>query len=87
MSKNNCFQSAMPDPAEFRAWLSPALAALRLSPSSVARDLGMSKNALTGFVSNPERDICLGNAARVHRHLADQAQASGVVLPRLGGAV
>jgi predicted transcriptional regulator len=87
MPKKDCFQSELPNPAAFRAWLTAALAVLRLSQSAVARDLGLSKNALSGFVSNPERDICLGNAARVHRLLTERAAAAGVALPPVGGVV
>lgn len=87
MPRKNCFQSELPDPAAFRAWLPPALAVLRLSQSAVARELGLSKNALSGFVSDPARDICLGNAARVHKFLSERAAADGVTLPPVGGAV
>lgn len=76
----------VPDAGTFRAWLAVALPALGLSASAVCRDLRLGKNTLGDFLSKDGRDICLGNAARVHDLLTDRAATDGVDLPVIGGA-
>jgi hypothetical protein len=76
-----------PGAADFRFWLADALPLVGLSAAAVGRDLGLGKNTLGDFLAKPRRDICLGNAARVHDLLTRRAGAAGVDLPVFGGRV
>ncbi|MDF3383343.1 MULTISPECIES: hypothetical protein [unclassified Sulfitobacter] len=73
--------STLPSPAQFRTWTDEALSALQLAPAVVARDLDLGKNALSQFLSDPDRDIRLGNAAKIHANLTARARAAGIALP------
>lgn len=76
----------VPGSAAFRAWVQKALAALGCSASSVARALGLSRNTLAAFLSDPERSITLDTAQKVSAHLRGLAADQGVTLDRIGGA-
>ncbi len=71
---------SLPTPSEFRAWTADALIALELTPTALARELDLGKNSIQQFLAGPAQDIRLGNAARIHARLIDEARAKGVAL-------
>ncbi|MFG6535538.1 helix-turn-helix domain-containing protein [Sulfitobacter sp. 1A16787] len=75
----------LPTSAEFRAWVQNGLAKVGLSASGVARELGLGRNTLSGFLADPERSITLDNAQAVAGLIRVKAQSKGVALPPVEG--
>ena len=67
----------------FRKWLSSALSALDIKPASLAVEIGASINSVGAFLRDPSRDIRLGRAHEIERHLRRVARERGKSLPSL----
>lgn len=73
--------SETPHTDAFRAWLAEAITALGLTPSTVSRAVNAGVNSVGAFLRDPNRDITLGRAAELERHLRAKAREAGVDLP------
>lgn len=75
-----------PTTAAFRAWVSLALSATGSKATIVSKETGASVNSLGQFLRDSEREISLGRAASIERHLRAKARAEGKSLPPIADA-
>lgn len=69
----------LPSPASFRAWLACAIRDLGVTPAGLARQAGLSQNAVARILGS-EGDVYLGTAAALERELHKIAFDRGVFL-------
>jgi hypothetical protein len=72
----------VPNPDDFRGWVSDCLVVLSVSASSVSREIGGGKNTVSQFLSDRERGIDLATAHRITAHFRGLAADKWLILPR-----
>jgi hypothetical protein len=72
----------VPNPNDFRGWVSDCLAVLSVSATAVSREIGGGKNTVSQFLSDRERGIDLATAHRITAHFRGLAADKSVILPR-----